>query len=212
MIKKLFQLDIFQFIYWNFLSKKIKRDKKCYILPFKYAKVEIGKNSMIELHGNLLINAYKVLHSKAEAYVYLRDNAKLIIGKGATTLAYNATIELHDNATVEIGQAYFNIGSVLLSSKDIRIGSDVGIAREVFIYDTDAHQILNEAGEKTNIDKPIIIGNHVWIGLKSNIFKGSKIEDGVVISAGSTVSGKIKGNCLVMGCPARTISLVKWKW
>ena len=160
----------------------------------------------------MLVNAHKVAHSKAEAYVNLRNNATLIIGHGTTTLTYNSTIELHDNAIVEIEQAYFNIGCVLLSSKSIKIGTDVGIARDVFIYDTDAHQILNENGIRTNTDKPVIIGNHVWIGLKSNIFKGSRIEDGAVISAGSTVSGKVKRNCLAMGNPARTLSLIQWKW
>lgn len=211
MIKKLIKLDVFQFVYWNFVSKKVIRDKHCYLIPYKHAKIELGKGSIVELHGNLEVNERKVAHSKAEAYLLLRDNARLVIGNGVTRLVYKSTIELHDKALVEIGQGFFNVGSVLLAGRHIKIGSGVVIAREVYIYDKDGHEVLDENGKRTNLDKPVIIGDHVWVGLKSIILKGSKIGDGAVVSAGSTVRGELAGGWLAGGCPAKSISPIRWR-
>ncbi len=52
-------------------------------------------------------------------------------------------------------------------------------------------------------DQPVSIGNNVWIGAHSIILGNSKIGDGVIISAGSVVSGEIPPYSVVMGNPAR---------
>lgn len=70
----------------------------------------------------------------------------------------------------------------------------------MIIRDTDEHSIKNKKNTK-----PIIIGNHVWIGMRSIILKGVHIGNNVVIGAGTVVTKDIPDNCVVVGCPARIV-------
>ena len=51
----------------------------------------------------------------------------------------------------------------------------------------------------------IIIGNDVWIGAGVIILPNVKIEDGVIVAAGSVVSKSFKSNQVIAGVPARVI-------
>jgi acetyltransferase-like isoleucine patch superfamily enzyme len=59
--------------------------------------------------------------------------------------------------------------------------------------------------------QPIIIGNHVWVGMNATILKGVTIGDGAIIAAGSIVTKDVKANTLVGGVPARILKEnVEW--
>lgn len=49
------------------------------------------------------------------------------------------------------------------------------------------------------------IGNNVFIGMNSIILMGTEIGDNTIIGAGSVVSGKVEGNSVYAGVPARKI-------
>lgn len=51
----------------------------------------------------------------------------------------------------------------------------------------------------------IVIGNHVWIGLRSTILYNTEIGDGSIIGACSLVKGAIPNNCIAAGNPAKVI-------
>ena len=91
------------------------------------------------------------------------------------------------------------------------MGEGILISREVFIYDADHHPIINSSGEQLNPPRPVVIGNHVWIGLKCTLLRGSKIGDGAMIAANSLVGGKIKAGTMASGNPARSYSEILWK-
>lgn len=54
-------------------------------------------------------------------------------------------------------------------------------------------------------EKPIVIGNDVWIGHRVTILPGVKIADGTVIGAGSVVTKNTEPYSVVAGNPARII-------
>lgn len=54
-------------------------------------------------------------------------------------------------------------------------------------------------------DKPVTIGNDVWIGTGAIILNGVKIGDGAVIGAGSVVTKDVSPYTIVGGVPARQI-------
>ena len=61
--------------------------------------------------------------------------------------------------------------------------------------DTDFHRLLsNESRQQINIDRSVVIGNHVWIACKSTILKGSNLPDNSVIAAGSTICKNFIGS------------------
>lgn len=211
MIKKLLKISLLKFVYYNFLSKKVNRCGKGYLIPYRGAVIEIGRDSKINIHdGNLHVGYNKPRKSRAEAYLLLRENACLDI-KDSAFLCYGATIELHNNSLVEIGSSYINVGAIILSDKKISIGRDVLISRDVFIYDSDHHDILNTDGEVINKASDVIIEDHVWLGLKTTVLRGAVIHKGAVISTDSVVSGKIKEGCMAQGNPARVYSTIEWR-
>ncbi len=210
-LKRLWNISWSKYIYYNYITKKVRREGKGKIIPYRHSVLNLGNNSLIILHdGNFYINAYRPAGSKSEAFVLLRDNAVLELWN-SSQLCYRSTIEIHNNGKIEIGSAYFNSDSVILAEKSITIGDDTMFAREVYIYDSDHHDFINERGEKTNPPKDVVIGNHVWVGMKSVLLRGTRIGDGGVVAACSLVGGKVKGGTLVQGNPARAYAEVKWR-
>ena len=89
-----------------------------------------------------------------------------------------------------------NCNSVIVAAHKIHFGHDVMIGRNVVIYDSDFHQILDANGQITNHSTEVSIGNHVWIGVNVTILKGTVIEDGCIIGANTSVSGYIENNTM----------------
>lgn len=209
-LKKLSRLSIGKFIYYNYFSSHVERTGKGYLLPYKNSVIEMADGARIIIgDGHLAVNPNSPSGSHAEAFIRMRENAVLRV-HDSLSLAYKATIEIHKDAEVEVGSAFINSDAVVLAAKKIQIGHGCLISRMVFIFDADHHPIYNEAGEQINQPKPVIIGDHVWIGLQSVIVRGSKIGEGAVIAANSLVGGKIKAGTMASGNPARSYSEIKW--
>lgn len=210
-IKLLSQMSWCKFVYYNFISKQVERKGRGWIIPYRNAVIDLAPGAKIILeNGHFLVNANKPSGTCAEAYVLLRKNAKLNI-RGRTQLNYRATIEVHEDAEVDIGSAYINSDAVILAAESIHIGHGCLISRMVFIYDADHHDIVNEEEKVINLPRPVVIGDHVWIGLQSLLLRGSKIGDGAVIAANSLVGGKIKAGTMASGNPARSYSEIRWR-
>ena len=60
-------------------------------------------------------------------------------------------------------------------------------------------------------NEPVIIGDHVWIGMNSLIMKGVTIGAGSVIAAGSVVTGHIPPLSVAAGIPAKVIASLEPK-
>lgn len=209
-VRKMLQLSIIKYIKYNYFSPNIVRDKKAYIFPYRGAKIYMDKTARLILHANLHLNYEKVPGSREECFVLLRQNSQLTI-HGVTYLCTKAAIQLQNGAEMDIGRSYINHEAVLLAGSSMRIGDGILISRGVYIYDSDHHKILDEDGNRTNTGESVVIGNHVWIGLRATILRGSRIGDGAVVSAGSVVMGKVKAGTCAIGFPARSFSSVQWE-
>ena len=81
--------------------------------------------------------------------------------------------------------------------------------------DTDFHHILNSEEQIINFPKPIIIGNHVWIGCRNTILKGVSIADNIIISANSTITRSITDSNNIIGGHGKSVDIIKsgvnWK-
>ena len=58
--------------------------------------------------------------------------------------------------------------------------------------------------------KPIVIGNHVFIGARSIICKGVSIGEHSIIAAGSVVVSNIPSNCIAGGNPCKVIKIMNY--
>lgn len=63
--------------------------------------------------------------------------------------------------------------------------------------------------ENSNIrdNRPVVIGNDVWIGARVNILPGVHIGDGAVLAAGAVVVNDVEPYAIVGGVPAKKIKL-----
>jgi acetyltransferase-like isoleucine patch superfamily enzyme len=143
-----------------------------------------------------------VLHENA----CLRFSGNVVLGDGVN-------MEVHPGASLEIGpETFVNPNSRIIALESIRIGADCAVAWDVQIMDGDRHYLLDEGGARTKNTAAIQIGDHVWIGARSLVLKGSSIEDGAIVGAGSVVSGRVPAGTVVAGNPARVIREgVRWE-
>ena len=90
-----------------------------------------------------------------------------------------------EQASIRIGN-HCSIGdrTEIHSGRKVDIGNNVIIAWDCVIMDRDYHS----TGQGTEILKPVVIGNNVWIGCKAIILKGVTIGEGAVVAAGAVVT------------------------
>ncbi len=194
-------------------SKSILRAKQngVRIIGDRYSVINASKSSKINLNGHLNLNVSLPKGSKQETCVTLCENAILNVN-GNFSAFYNTEIYLFKNACLDLGWSYINAGTQIRCMNNITIGNQCAIGRNVIIMDFDAHDIIYDDGTSNDISKPIVIGNHVWIGAGATILKGVTIGTGAIIGAGSVVTRDVLPNTIVAGNPAKLIkSGVKWK-
>lgn len=93
-----------------------------------------------------------------------------------------------------------------LKGSCITIGNNCLIAKEAYIINSNhsfKREELIRKQEPTFSD--IFIGDDVWIGGRVMILKGSKIENGCVIGAGSIVNKTISEYSVAAGIPCKVI-------
>lgn len=71
------------------------------------------------------------------------------------------------------------------------IGQDCLFSVDIIVMDYDGHRIFNEEGERINDHKPVVVGNHVWVGARVSIWSGAIIPDNCVIANGAFISKEL---------------------
>ena len=100
------------------------------------------------------------------------------------------------------------IGINCMLNGPVTIGSDVMMGPEVHFYTTD-HNFsrtdipMIEQGFKA--ERPIEIGDDVWIGARAILLPGVRVGNGALIAAGSVVTKDVPEWAIVAGNPARVI-------
>ena len=105
---------------------------------------------------------------------------------------------------VHIGNNFYsNFNLTLVDDTHIYIGNDVLCAPNVTIC-TSSHPIDPELRRKGYFfNRPVKIGNNVWIGSGTTILPGVSIGDNTVIGAMSCVTKDIPANVVAFGNPCR---------
>lgn len=131
---------------------------------------------------------------------------------GRCNILNGGIVNITDKAVFETGHRVSIGANVRIKCTDrITIGDSCMVSWDVQIFDTDFHYIVSDGREILRNNKPVIIGNAVWIGSRATILKGSEIPDGTIISSCSLVNKNFMGGancCLDMvlgGVPAKVI-------
>lgn len=88
----------------------------------------------------------------------------------------------------------------------VSLGNNVHITRDVlFITHDGGTLIFRHLQPDLEVTAPIVVGDNVYIGVRSIILPGVKIGDNCVIAAGSIVTKDVPANMVVGGIPAKNI-------
>lgn len=129
---------------------------------------------------------------------YLLSGIK--IGKGSTIHMWTNFFQPRN---IEIGEDTIVGDHCFLDGRaKIKIGNHTDIASFVLIYNSQ-HNVYDESFRA--IEKPVEIGDYVFIGPRVTILPGVKIGKGAVIAAGAVVTKDVKPGKIVGGVPAREI-------
>lgn len=126
---------------------------------------------------------------------------------GKCSIGHGSKISIADTGFVSFGENFIiTAESSIICYKNITFGSNTLISWDTLIMDTDFHHIKNFNGEIINVNKPVEIGNNVWIGCRTLILKGAIIPNNSVIAANTTVTKKYqKENTIIGGNPSEII-------
>lgn len=185
----------------RFNMSKIILFGNCYVCIHKSAKINL-KN------GHFAFNRFIKKKDPFIGNMELYENATINV-ENTFFIHSGSDIMVFNNATLNLGSGYINRYAKIRCYDNITIGNNVAISENFTIWDSDAHAIVGKETEKT---KPIVIGNHVWIGTNVTVLKGVSIGDGAIIAAGSVVTKDVPANALAAGVPAKVIKQnVEWK-
>lgn len=134
-------------------------------------------------------------------------NSRIVIGQhvNLSTLqiyAMDSTIIIGDHASFN-----HNVRILAHEPSEITIGSHCLFGHDVDVTSSDMHSLVDTTtGRRINPAAPIVIGDRVWIGMRTTILKGACIDSGSAIACSSVVArAHIPENCVAGGIPAKVL-------
>ena len=173
---------------------------------------------LLGLHISLL--SHHVKYGKR-----IRGNRCIIHNKGKIKIGDNVSLNSFPNgelyktglfthlerSQIRIGNYCDLNGAIIHSRNSVTIGDNCMFGPGVIILDNDSHNTSIDPVQRRigNItDTPVVIGNNVWVGMRSIILKGVHIGDNSIIASGSVVTKSVPNNQLYGGNPAVFIKML----
>lgn len=143
------------------------------------------------------------------------DSSRIVVGPH--THVNGELFLFASGGRITLGEwCYVGEGSRIWSSGSVKIGNRVNISHSVNIFDSNTHPMraaerhqqiktILTQGHPRDIslgERPVTIGDDVWLGAGSIILRGVTIGEGAIIGAGSVVTKDVQPFCVVAGNPA----------
>ncbi len=206
-------------IYFNFKYLPFRQAIRLPVLLSRkvYLKETAGK---IIIEGPVKFGMIRIGYDGVGIFDYKYSRAiwqvsGTVVFKGRALIGHGSKISVGKEGKLVFGDNIIITAesAIIALKKVVEFGNDCLLAWDILIMDNDFHSILDGKGDAINDPANIKIGNHVWIGCRSLILKGSIIPDNSIIAAGSRVSKQLIGeNKLFGGQPAEEKKAnVSWK-
>ena len=215
------------FDFWNILLSLPKTLRfNFHYFPLKTAlklPVFVSHRTFLrELHGKIMlpekVNTAMIKIGFGDVGHYDRKRSRSIwqvsgtvAFGGKASIGHGSKLSVRGNLTLG---ADFNMTaeSTIVCAHQISFGNDCLLSWDILIMDTDEHPIINQDGIRTNPDKPILVGNHVWIGCKCMLLKGTEIPNNTVVAAGTLSTSAFSGKNQIVGGNPPTILKNNVRW
>lgn len=184
-------------IYYDLFGNEIKAGEKV-----KLSVVLSSVNNKIFFEGS------QIKACNTEILVVGIGGTQCSVGKDAEFL--KCVIHISTCGKIIIGENTLVVEARIFSHElnEIIIGKDCMISTEVFFYCGDGHSIYDiEQRKNINLDyfnnnfrgSKIVLGEHVWIAMRTTLLGGAEIGSGSVIGACSVVKKKVPNNVVAVG-------------
>ena len=185
---------------------RVFKPSMCYVHPEAHLKIDKY------LNFNRQWDNLRMMRNKMAGSFYMAEGAALEVD--AFDVYAGSRINVNAGAKLSLGSGYMNHECVIDCFDSISIGHHVVISERVVFRDSDNHVIKDVKGmelEKPVVTAPIVIGDHVWIGMNVIVLKGVTIGEGAIVAAGSVVTKDVPSHCLVAVVPAKVVKTdVTW--
>lgn len=202
--------SLFLTIYYNFKLLPLRQAIKLPIIVGKHTTIS-GKGRIVMPEGladnpkmYVGCRTLKWLDKKTPTVIFI--NGTWILPSSNMYIGSGTRIEIEEDAELIVKEGLNITGlCTIICRKRIVLGEDVLVSWDTQFMDSDAHAIWDKDGF-VNEDKPIEIGEHVWVGCRTTILKGSKIPTNTIVASGCLVSGCfMEANTILAGVPAKVI-------
>lgn len=150
-------------------------------MPASYSGLKIGQTKLRRFCGKLMLRS-------CGKEVNIEKNAQ-----------FSYKVSLGDYSGLGVNSKVYGECSI---GTHVMMGEDCTIITRNHNFDrTDIPMMDQGFGQ----EKPVLIGNDVWIGDKVTILPGVKIGDGCIIGANAVVTKDIPPYSVVAGVPAKII-------
>ncbi|WP_118976660.1 acyltransferase [Taibaiella koreensis] len=149
-------------------------------------------------------------HSRDLTFLNIRGQLAI---NGRYSFGSGCRIDIGPNGSVRIGNGgYTNVNTRFVIKHELVIGEACVISWDCQFLDDDYHE-LTYPDKRVKEYNGIQLGDHVWVGNGTKIYKGTIIPDGCIVAADSVVRGAFTTkNALIAGNPARVIKEnVSWQ-
>ena len=189
-------------------------------LKYIHFKIFRLRNRISTIAMNLFLSKCRntIFHGLPILELYSRDS--LDIGDGtlinSSNMFYHLSMHSKCKFVANTSESKILIGAnsrlhgVCINARNmVEIGSNVLIAANVFIVDSNGHEVslpdpLQRIFTRGRTSR-VKICDGVWVGANSIILPGVTIGEGSVVAAGSVVSKDVPSNVLVAGVPAKIV-------
>jgi len=170
------------------MKRKIKRRIGALIyytlaqhLPRSYSKIKIGQTTLRRVCGKLMLaKCGKQVNIEKKAYFSNKVSLGDYSGIGVNAKIYGTCIIGHH----------------------VMMGEDCTIITRNHSYERTDVPMMEQGFEE---ERPVYIGNDVWLGDRVIVLPGVNIGDGCIIGAGSVVTKNVPPYTVAAGVPAREI-------
>ncbi len=168
---------------------------------------QFEQGSHLTIERSLHIGKKQLRKSNLQTRILMEPNSSFEVRDNFTIFG-GSFIRVFPDSKLILHSGFMNENVQISCGAKIEIGYDATIGRDVVIRSHDGHTIEIDDFE---IAKPIIIGNHVWVGQGATILKGVTIGNGAIIAAGALVTKDVPAYSIVGGIPAKVLKRnVRW--
>lgn len=113
--------------------------------------------------------------------------------QGKASFARGTQIIVGKNAMLSFGNNFrCNCNCIINAGKMIAFGDDNLLAWNITVLDGDGHSIINlDTNQRTNTNREIVTGKHVWICPGVSLLKGSVLPNNCVVATQSVITKAI---------------------